>query len=324
MTPPRKIVLAGGSGFLGRTLARHFEKMLDTEVVILARKPDTVTQGRAVAWDGKTLGSWADELDGATALLNLAGRSVNCRYHARNRKQILASRIDSTRVLGEAIRACHHPPAAWLNSSTATIYRHTLGPAHGESGEIGSTPEAKDAFSVQVAREWEQAFDEARVPPGTRKIALRTALVIGTVPGGVYEVLRRLARFGLGGRMASGRQFVSWIHAEDFCRAIDHLLANEDARGIYNLSAPEPVPNAEMMRLLREGAGTPFGLPAPAPLLEIGAFVLRTETELILKSRRVVPARLLEEGFPFHFPTLAAAIADLERGIPGRRLNPAT
>ena len=315
MTRPRKLVLAGGSGFLGRTLAHHYADASDTEVVVLARRPETVTHARAVGWDGRTLGRWTDELEGATAVINLAGRSVNCRYHEKNRNLILGSRLDSTRILGEAIRGCDTPPSAWLNSSTATIYRHTLGPAHDETGEIGATPEAKDAFSVQVAREWEAALDAAEVPPGVRKLALRTALVIGPEPGGVYEVLRRLARFGLGGTMGSGRQFVSWIHAADFCRAFDHLLAEESSEGVYNLCAPNPVPNAEMMRILRRAVGTPFGLPAPAPLLEVGAFFLRTETELILKSRRVVPGRLLEEGFSFQLPTLESAATDLEQRL---------
>ena len=158
MKSPRKLVLAGGSGFLGRSLARHFDTDSDTEIVVLARRPETVTHARAVCWDGENLGSWSDELEGAVAVINLAGRSVNCRYHERNRNLILDSRLDSTRILGEAIRGCRMPPSAWLNSSTATIYRHTLGPAHGESGEIGATPEARDAFSVHVAREWEAAL----------------------------------------------------------------------------------------------------------------------------------------------------------------------
>lgn len=307
----RKLVIAGGSGFLGRTLAKwHLDRGAD--VVILSRDPDRVTRGRPSAWDGAHPGPWAKELSGSTAVINLAGRSVNCRYDARNRKLMMDSRVDSTRVLGEAIRNSENPPRVWLNSSTATIYKHTFGSPHGESGTLGATPEAKDAFSVEVATAWEEAFNREKVSPHTRKILLRTAMVFGDEPGGVYEVLRRLARFGLGGKMATGRQFVSWLHAVDFCRAIDWLIDHEDARDVYNLSAPNPVTNAEMMKEFRQSQGTPLGLPAPAFLLEIGAFFLRTETELIIKSRRVVPERLLKSGFTFEFPALKTAIENLE------------
>lgn len=310
MNPKTKIIIAGGSGFLGRTLAK-WSSHLGREVIILSRHPETVVHGRGVHWDGKTLGDWVGEIDGALAVVNLSGRSVNCRYHARNRRLILDSRIDSTRALGEAIRESIDPPPVWLNSSTATIYRHTFAAPQGESGDIGPTPEARDAFSVQVAQAWEAAFNAAATPR-TRKITLRTAMVFGREPGGVHEVLRRLARFGLGGPMAGGRQYVSWLHAHDFCRAIDWLISQENAEGIYNLSAPEPVTNAEMMRQLRKIAGMPLGLPAPRLFLEIGAFFLRTETELIIKSRRVAPRRLLNEGFTFHFPTLNQALTNLE------------
>ena len=309
------LILAGGSGFLGRLLSRYFAE-LGREVVVLTRTPKhTVTGVRAVAWDGETPGEWARELEGAEAVINLAGRSVNCRYHERNRKLILDSRINPTRVLGEAIRRCAKPPRIWLNSSTATIYKHNFGPAWDESGEIGGTPEAKDEFSVDVAKAWERAFDEARTP-NTRKVALRSAMVLGHGTNSVFPMLRRLVRFGLGGRMAGGEQFVSWIHQEDFCRAVDWLRERDGFTGVVNLAAPKPVRNAELMATLREVCSTAFGLPAPRWMLEVGAFFLRTETELIIKSRRVVPGRLLASGFQFRFPELRAALSNLAPGAP--------
>lgn len=307
---PRRLVLAGGSGFLGQALAAWFLRR-GWDVAILTRTPkERGERIREVAWDGATVGNWAAELDGADGVINLAGRTVNCRYHARNRELIMNSRLASTRVLGEAIARCAHPPRVWLNSSTATIYRHTFGPAWDEAGEIGATPEAKDAFSVQVATEWERVFNEA-VTPRTRKIALRSAMVLGHGANSVFPVLRRLVRFGLGGRMGSGRQFVSWIHETDSCRAIEFLIERDDVSGPVNLAAPNPMSNTEMMRTLREVCGVPFGLPAAEWMLEVGAMLLRTETELIIKSRRVVPGRLLAAGFEFQFPELRTAFQDL-------------
>ncbi|MEO8498938.1 MAG: TIGR01777 family oxidoreductase, partial [Planctomycetota bacterium] len=305
-----KIVLAGGSGFLGVVLAKWLSER-GYEVVVLSRRSTSLAHGRCVAWDGKTLGDWAGELEDATALINLAGRSVNCRYHVRNRREMMDSRIFSTRVLGRAVAGCAMPPRVWLNSSTATIYKHTYGEAHSEDGEIGATREANDKFSIQVARAWEEEFAKAECPI-TRKIVLRTAIVLGSVPGTAYEVLRRLARFGLGGKMGSGKQFLSWIHADDFCRALSWLIETPSAEGIYNIAAPNPVTNADAMRLFRKAVRMPIGLPAARWMLEVGAFVLRTETELIIKSRRVVPTRLISEGFAFEFPTLESAIASLE------------
>jgi uncharacterized protein (TIGR01777 family) len=307
----KRVVLAGGSGFLGRLLARCF-LTCDYEVVILSRREViSFSSLKQVCWDGRKLGDWARELDGADMVVNLAGRSVNCRYHARNRRLILESRVSSTRVLGEAIAQCAQPPRVWLNASTATIYKHSLDRSMDEAtGEIGSTPEANDEFSVEVARAWEQALDEARTP-ATRKIALRTAMVLGNSKNSVLPVLRRLARFGLGGKMASGRQFVSWIHEVDFCRAIEWLIAREDFTGPVNLAAPNPVSNGEMMECVREVCRVPFGLPATQWMLELGACFLRTETELIIKSRRVVPGRLTAAGFQFRFPHFREALMDL-------------
>ena len=264
-------------------------------------------------WSGETLADWTKELEGAKAVINLAGRSVDCRYHDRNRRLIMDSRVNSTRVLGEAIAKCQQPPRVWLNSSTATIYKHTFGPAWDESGEIGATPEAKDVFSMEVAQAWERAFGAANTPR-TRKVALRSAMVLGFGGNSVFPVLRRLVRLGLGGPMGSGRQFVSWIHQGDFCRAITWLLEQEDIAGPVNLAAPNPLTNAEMMQILRTVCGAPLGIGLPATewMLEAGAFFLRTETELIIKSRRVLPGKLLRSGFQFQFQTVRDAASDLE------------
>jgi uncharacterized protein len=306
----RKIILAGGSGFLGTALAGRFAARGD-EVVLLTRSPKPRQDGvEEVSWDAKTVGDWAALVDGADVVLNLTGKSVDCRYTEKNRRAIIASRVDSTRAIGEAIARASKPPRVWLNASSATLYKHAPDRPADESGPTGATAEAHDEFSIEVIRQWERALEEARTPH-TRKIALRITLVFGA-NGGVFPVLRRLTRFGLGGKMGSGRQFVSWIHEEDFCRAIDWLIERDDLSGPINLAAPNPLTNAEMMRLMRKTFSAPFGLPATEWMLEIGAFFLRTETELILKSRRVVPGKLLASGFQFHFPHLENALRDLE------------
>ena len=306
----QRIVLAGGSGFLGQVLADWFAAR-GADVVILTRTPREGGRVREVSWDALTLGQWQREIEGAEAVINLAGRTVNCRYNAENRQLIVDSRVDSTRVLGSAINLCGRPPRVWLNSSTATIYKHTYGKPNDEAtGQIEATPEAKDEFSVEVAVAWERALDASRTP-GTRKVALRSAMVLGSGKNSVFPMLRRLTRLGLGGRMGNGRQFVSWIHESDFCRAIEWLLAQEEFTGPVNLAAPNPVPNSELMRTLRKVCGMPLGLPATRWMLEIGALFLGTETELIIKSRRVVPGRLLAAGFEFEFPHLRPALENL-------------
>jgi uncharacterized protein (TIGR01777 family) len=306
----KRVILAGGSGFLGKVLSKYLGQR-GYGVIVLTRRP---ARGEGAAqeihWDGRTLGPWSELLNGAIAVINLAGKSVNCRYNEENRRAILDSRVLSTRVLGEAISGCAKPPPVWLNSSTATIYKHSLERAMDELGEIGATPEAKDVFSVHVAQEWERVF-EAAPTPATRKVALRTAMVLGTQAGSVLDVLHRLVNVGLGGQMGTGKQYVSWIHEEDFCRAIDWLISKQELRGPVNLCAPNPVPNRELMVTLRRIYSKSFGLPAARWMLEIGAFFMRTETELIIKSRRVVPGRLPQSGFEFRFPRLEAALADL-------------
>ncbi len=309
----RRIVLAGGSGFLVRTLAHWFSERGD-EVVILTRQIQPSFPWPQLAWDGANCGPWVAGLENSHAVINLAGRSVNCRYNTANRRAILESRTQSTAALGEAIRSCKNPPRCWLNSSTATIYRHRFDAANDEAtGEIGSHPDAKDAFSVEVAKAWEEAFANQPTPT-TRKVALRAAMVFGREPGGVFPVLLRLTRCGLGGPMDGGRQFVSWIHEVDFCRAVDWLIEHSASTGPYNLTSPNPLPNAEMMRELRRVVGMPAGLAQPRWLLELGAAMIRTETELIVKSRRVVPARLLSEGFTFVYPEFPSALRHLLNG----------
>jgi len=307
-----RIIVAGGSGFIGRLLTERLVSG-NNDVVVLTRSPGPAVQSiRQVGWDGRTLSDWARELEGAQALINLAGRSVNCRYNERNRREILESRVDSTRVLGEAIARCNTPPAVWLNASTGTIYKHTFDRQMDEAtGEIGATPEAKDAFSIEVARAWEEALFEAPTP-ATRKFALRTAKVFASSKGGVYRVLRGLTRWGLGGPIAGGHQFISWIHEADFCHAVEWLIDRDDFSGPVNLASPNPVPQREMMRIIRRELRVPFGLPATRRMLEIAAFVHRTEAELIIESRRVAPGRLLEAGFQFRFPRMEDAVREIE------------
>lgn len=308
----KRIILAGGSGFLGRLLAGHLQAR-GWEPVILTRSPSSQSTVREIAWDARTVGDWLGELDGAAAVINLAGRSVNCRFTPENRRLVMNSRVEATRAVGAAIARCTKPPPVWLNCSTATIYRHTMGTPHDEkSTDFGLTPSVHDEFSVEVAHAWEQALWEAPTPQ-TRKVALRITLVFGTVAGGVFQILRRLARFGLGGRMGSGRQFVSWIHEQDFARAVEWILDHGEVQGPVNLAAPNPLTNADMMRTFRRVCGIPLGLPAAEWMLELGAVVMRTETELLLKSRRVVPGTLLQGGFQFQFPAMEGALRELEQ-----------
>jgi uncharacterized protein (TIGR01777 family) len=307
-----KIVIPGGSGQVGRVLARHFHEA-GHQVIVLTRHPE-VTPWRTVYWDGSEAGEWTQELEGAAAVINLAGRSVNCRYTARNRREILDSRIETTRLIGKTIAKAANPPPLWINASTATIYRHTFDRAMDEAtGELGgSEPDAQAAwhFSIDVATAWERTFFEAATPH-TRKIALRSAMTMSPGHGGVFNAFYTLVRCGLGGPLASGRQFVSWIHYADFIRAVEFLMARPEIDGVVNVCSPNPLPNRGFMRLLREAAGVPFGLGGSAWMLEIAAFLHRTETELLLKSRRVVPGRLLQAGFTFQFPEWREAALDL-------------
>ena len=307
----RKIILAGGTGFIGQVLINHWkDKPID--LVVLTRKPPaSYDRVRYVAWDGETPGDWISELDKADVLINLAGKSVDCRYTKRNKQLIMSSRINSTEVLGEAMRQVKHPPRLWINSASATIYRHAPDqPMNEATGEIGNDRQAF-RFSVQVCQAWEQTFWKADVPDTVRKVALRMAIVLGR-EGGVWEVLKRLTQFGLGGTMGRGDQFMSWLHERDLGRMIDFIIENDLLTGTYNGSAPNPIRNRDFMTLLRQTLGSRLGLPATEWMLEIGAVFLRTETELVLKSRNVVPQKLLEAGFQFEFPSAEDAILDLE------------
>jgi uncharacterized protein len=309
-----KIVIPGGSGQVGSVLARAFVSD-GHQVVVLSRNPGKAPW-RICPWDGETVGDWAAEIDGADAVINLAGRSVDCRYHEKNRRLIKESRIKSTRAVGQAISRAVHPPRVWLQASTATIYAHRYDAPNDEATGIlgGSEKNAPDTwrFSIEVARAWEEAANEVNVP-GTRKVLLRSAMTMSPERGGVFDVLLRLVRWGLGGASGNGRQYVSWIHDRDFIRAIYFLIDQEEIEGPVNLASPNPLPNADFMRVLREAWGIGFGLPAARWMLEIGAFFLRTESELILKSRRVVPGRLMQAGFEFQYPTWTEAAADLCR-----------
>jgi uncharacterized protein (TIGR01777 family) len=309
-----KIVIPGGSGQVGTLLARAF--LADGhEVLVLSRSPRTAPW-RMIPWDGETIGGWAADIEGAGAVINLAGRSVNCRYSAKNRKLIKESRVKATRAVGQAIARTVRPPRVWLQASTATIYAHRYDAANDEATGIlgGSEAGAPDTwqFSIDVAKSWEQAANEAIVRR-TRKVLLRSAMTMSPDPGGVFDTLLWLVRRGLGGASGDGRQYVSWIHEHDFIRAIYWLIDHAEFDGPVNLAAPQPLPNAEFMRSLRAAWGIGFGLPATRWMLAIGAFFLRTETELILKSRRVVAGRLLESGFEFKFPSWPQAAAELCR-----------
>jgi len=309
---PLRIVLPGGSGQVGTILARYFQSQ-GHDVVVLARSTRPAPW-RIVQWDGTNSDRWTAELENADLVLNLTGRNVNCRYNDANRREIKESRTRTTRLLGEAISRLTHPPKIWMNASTATIYRHALDrPMDEATGEIGGNePDAPSTwnFSIDVATSWEKEFFAANTP-ATRKIALRSAMVMSPDRDGIFDTLLRLVRFGLGGASGSGKQFVSWIHDQDFRRSIQCLMDHDDLDGAINIASPNPLPNAEFMAALRKAWGARIGLPASAWMLELGAVFLRTETELILKSRRVIPGRLLARGFRFDFPAWNDAAHDL-------------
>ncbi len=317
--PPLRIVLPGGSGQVGQLLAGHFHEQGDS-VTVLSRRPQSAPW-QVLPWDGRTLGDWAHALDGANVVINLAGRSVNCRYTEANRHEIKESRVDSTRVIGAAIAQAARPPALWMNSSTATIYRHALDrPMDEATGDLGGAEDNAPStwrFSIDVATRWEREFFAA-VAPRTRKIALRSAMIMSPGRGGIFDTLRKLVCAGLGGRAASGEQFISWIHDQDFLNALEFLIARPELEGCINVCSPHPLPNRDFMHQFRRACRIPIGLPAAKWMLEIGAFFLRTETELILKSRRVIPSRLLDAGFKFTFPEWPSAVADLVQRLSSR------
>nr|WP_294784718.1 TIGR01777 family oxidoreductase [uncultured Flavobacterium sp.] len=300
-----KLIIAAGTGFLGQVLVNHFKNKFD-EIVILTRGKSKTENGiKFVNWNAKTFSGWEKELENATVLINLVGKSVDCRYTKENKKEILWSRIKSTKILNEAVLNCKNPPKHWLNSSTATIYRFSLDKQMNEvDGEIGND------FSINVALSWEKAFFKTETPR-TLKTALRTSIVLGK-NGGALIPLKMLAKIGFGGKQGTGNQFVSWIHEEDFANAVDFIIEKE-MTGVVNVVSPEPIQNTDFMQKLRKAVGFPFGIPLNTFLLEIGSFFIRTETELVLKSRNVIPKRLLENGFQFKFGNIDDAFEDLLR-----------
>lgn len=306
-----KIVLCGGSGQVGQILARHFVGKGD-EVAVLSRDQKALS-GRVVVWDARTLGDWAREIDGADVVINLAGRSVNCRYNPENRRLILDSRVSSTRIVGQAIEQAAKPPRVWLQMSTATIYAHRFDAPNDEhTGIIDGKADVPDTwrFSLEVAKAWEAAFDESNTPQ-TRKVAMRSAMVMSEDAHGIFDVLLGLTRRGLGGSAGDGKQFVSWIHGEDFVRAVEWIIAHDELSGAVNFCAPQPLPYRDFMRDLRTAWGIRIGLPATRWMIEIGTRLMGTESELVLKSRRVVPARLVESGFEFEYSNWPEAACDL-------------
>ncbi len=301
----KKLIIAGGTGFLGSVITQYLKDTFD-EIILLSRKHNIVTHQnlRTVIWDATSLDKWASELEGADVVINMTGRSVDCRYTQKNKDIILKSRVESTHILGQAIAQCKHPPKIWLNSSTATIYRHSLDKEMDEEiGEIGQ------GFSVGIAKAWEKAFFSHQTPR-TRKVALRTSIVLGK-KGGALQPMITMTRLGLGGKQGSGDQKFSWIHEEDFVRSIAHIIQNDSIEGVINIVAPTPSDNKTLMYLLRKYLKVPFGISSPKPLLELGAFLIRTETELILKSRNVIPKKLIDTGFKHIYSNLETAIKDL-------------
>lgn len=303
----KKVIIAGGSGFLGNCIVEHFMNK-EYQVVILSRKQHVDRKHvRYVTWDATTKGTWAAELEDADILINLTGKSVDCRYTESNKQLIYNSRIDSTILLGEVVKDLKDPPKLWINAASATIYRHALDrEMDEETGEIG------EGFSVDVCKKLEKAFDNIDTPR-TRKVVLRIGIVLGK-NGGALTPLKNLVKVGFGGKQGDGNQFFSWLHEKDFVGIIDHVMINDDIIGVYNATSPKPVPNQEIMRALRKAIRIPFGLPMPKWLLKIGAIIIRTETELILKSRRVVPIKLLQSGYKFQFENIELALTDLIKG----------
>lgn len=299
----KKLIIAAGTGFLGQVLVHHFKDTFE-EIVILTRGKYHTTGGiKYVNWNAKTFSGWETELENADVLINLAGKSVDCRYSKENKKEILLSRIESTKILNKAVLKCTTPPKHWLNSSTSTIYRFSLDKQMDEiEGEIGND------FSMNVAQSWEKAFFKTATPK-TTKTALRTSIVLGK-KGGAFIPLKTLAKLGFGGKQGKGNQFISWIHAADFARAIEFIIQKEIV-GVINIVSPQPIRNTDFMKKLRKSLGVPFGIPIHTFLLKIGSFIIRTETELVLKSRNVIPKRLLDNEFQFKFNNLDLALKNL-------------
>jgi uncharacterized protein len=322
----KKIIIAGGTGFIGQELVRYFGK--ENAIIVLSRQlknsvnnrnsynilqPQDQANTRMVNWDGQTVSDWAVHLENADIVINLAGRSVNCHYNEKNKKEIFDSRTHAVKALGAAIRQCKSPPCLWINASSATIYREAKDHAQDEfNGEF------ENDFSVQVCRLWEKTFNEQETP-GTRKVILRMAITLG--PGGLLKPYFNLLKFGLGGRQGNGLQMYSWVHVEDTCRMIEWITGKEELNGVFNCCSPNPVTNNEFMRTLRKATGHYFGLPAFSWMLYFGGILIGTEAELVLKSRWVVPTRILSTGFRFKYPLLKDALRDIISKVPRRQYH---
>lgn len=297
----KTILIAGGTGFIGQTLEKYFSNK-GYMVKILSRNPKRENE---ILWDAKTINdTWVSHLENLDVLINLTGKTINCRFTDANKKAIKQSRIIATELLGKAIDTCKNPPKLWMNSSTTSIYKE----AFTEERTEKSTVFGND-FEAEVATVWEKAFYKTKNPK-TRKIVIRTSIVFGENDG-AFVPLKKLTQFGLGGKQGSGKQIVSWIHKTDFARAVDFLIHKEDANGAFNFCVPKPTDNASMMRDFRKVMHVPIGIPSPKFILKIGAYFMKTEPELILSSRNVVPKKLLQSGFTFKFPTITTAIKDL-------------
>ena len=300
----KKLIITAGTGFLGQVLANYFKNKFEEIIIFTRGKSEIKDEIKYVNWNAKTVDGWEKELENADVLINLAGKSVDCRYSEENKEEILASRIDSTKILNLAVLNCKNPPKHWLNSSTSTIYRHSLDKQMNEiDGEIG------DDFSMNVAKSWEKAFFETETPK-TLKTALRTSIVLGK-NGGAFLPLKNLAKLGFGGKQGKGNQFISWIHEEDFARAVAFVLEKE-LIGVVNIVSPKPIQNVSFMKILRKSLGVSTGIPIGEKLLKLGAKIIGTETELVLKSRNVIPKRLLENGFEFEFGDLGKAFKNIK------------
>jgi hypothetical protein len=300
-----RVILAGGSGFLGQELAAALNER-GYEIVVLGRgRSRTVGSTRHVQWDGHTLGDWAHEIEGAKAIVNLTGRSVNCRHTPEHRREIMESRVNSVRVLGEAVGRSAAPPAVWVQASSLAIY--------GDAGDRWCDEDSPHAegFSEEVCKRWEAELERISAP-GLRKVVMRIGIVLDARKGAL-PVLARLTRLFLGGRVGHGRQYISWIHVADLVRMFVKAIERPDLSGVFNVTGPNPVTNAEFMSELRRALHRPWSPPVPALATRIGAFFMRTEPSLALSGRRCRPKRFLENGFQFEFPTLRGALADLYR-----------
>jgi len=322
----KKIILAGGTGFIGQEMIKYWGR--ENQLMILTRQlpdarnnrnkynslaPEDLQNAEFKKWDGITTGEWVKEIEGADIIINLAGKTVNCRYNSKNKKEIFDSRTNAVRAIGSAIRHCQKPPVLWINASSATIYRHATDRPQDEY-----TGQFHNDFSVQVCELWEKTFYE-QFTPGTRKVALRMAITLG--PGGVLIPYFNLLKFGLGGKQGSGKQMYSWVHIEDTCRMIEWIAKQENTLGTYNCCSPNPVSNTEFMATLRKATGHKFGLPAFEWMLKIGAPLIGTETELVLKSRWVIPKKILETGFQFKYPLLKDAFAEIIKKVPRKQYH---